>query len=49
MEVLVIIFRMEDFSRELADRDILFESLIEKESIRFCYLFFFKISEGAQL
>ena len=33
MEVLVIIFRMEDFSRELADRDILFESLIEKDEV----------------
>lgn len=31
MEVLVIIFEMESFSRELADKDILFESLIEKD------------------
>lgn len=31
MKVLVIIFEMEAFSRELADRDILFEPLIEKD------------------
>lgn len=31
MRVLVIIFDMEDFSKELADRDIIFQSLIEKD------------------
>ena len=33
MKVLVIIFDMGDFSKELADKDILFQSLIEKDAV----------------